>query len=375
VVGVGDEAGVDLGHPREEALLVLVQRVPRAHEVELRPRPPIGPGDPVRLSVRVDRRELDVVGQEAELLLPGEDPLADRLVALVEAARVAIGPLLEDVMRGVRAPWAEVHEPRLVGIDRFRVARVTDRLVGEVGREVVAVVRLRRLLDRVVVLDEVGIPLVRLASEEPVEALEAATQRPASLPGGHVGLLAGGEVPLADRVRVPAALVQHLGDRPVLERDAGRVAGKSGRGLGDARHVVRGRVAAVQEARPRGRAERGRVEVRVAEPGLGDPSHGRRLDRPAEDVHGAVADVVPDDHEDVGRAFGRLRLEERLPVGDRIADVQVDDALERLGHEASRSRCWAAGNLCHQALRERLQTDDLRVCRRACQDSNLGPAD
>ena len=238
VVGVGDEAGVDLGHAGEEALLVVGERVPGPHEVELRPRLPVGTGDPVRLSVRVDRRELDVLGQEAELLLAGEDALADRLVALVEAPLVRVRPLLEDVVRRVRAARAEVHEPGLVGIDRLRVAHELDRLVGQVLREVVAVLGLRRLLDRMVVLDEVRIPLVRLAAEEAVEALEAAAERPAPLPGGHVRLLAGGEVPLADRVRVPAALVQHLGDRPVLERDAGREPGEPCRRLGDARHVV-----------------------------------------------------------------------------------------------------------------------------------------
>ena len=34
-------------------------------------------------------------------------------------------------------------------------------------------------LDLVVVVDEVGVPLARVAAEEPVEALEAAAERPA----------------------------------------------------------------------------------------------------------------------------------------------------------------------------------------------------
>src|SRR5690606_3357672 len=46
----------------------------------------------------------------------------------------------------------------------------------------------------------------------------------------------------------------------------------------------------------------------------------------------AVADVVPYDHQGVGRTLGRLRLEERPPVGLRVADVQADLALELPGH-------------------------------------------
>ena len=86
VVGVGDEARVDLGHTREQALLLVRQRVPGAHEVELRPRLAVGSRH-VGLAVRVDRGQLGVVGQQPELLLVLEDRRADRLVALVKAAR------------------------------------------------------------------------------------------------------------------------------------------------------------------------------------------------------------------------------------------------------------------------------------------------
>ena len=44
VVGVAQEAGVDLGHAGEEVLLVVAERVPGTHDVERRPRPcPSGP--------------------------------------------------------------------------------------------------------------------------------------------------------------------------------------------------------------------------------------------------------------------------------------------------------------------------------------------
>jgi hypothetical protein len=68
---------------------------------------------------------------------------------------------------------------------------------------VVALLRRGRLVDRVVVVDEVGISLVRLAAEEAVEALEAPAQRPAPLPRGHVDLVPG------VRCHVPTAYVFH----------------------------------------------------------------------------------------------------------------------------------------------------------------------
>ena len=109
-----------------------------------------------RLAVRVDRRELGVLGQQAELLLPLQDAGADGLVALVELALVLVGPLLGHVVRRVPAPGDEVHEERLVGIDDLGVdwmipiawsARSFDEVVALLGR--------RRRLDLVVVVDEV----------------------------------------------------------------------------------------------------------------------------------------------------------------------------------------------------------------------------
>jgi hypothetical protein len=52
------------------------------------------------------------------------------------------------------------------------------------------------------------------------------------------------------------------------------------------------------------------------------------------------ADVVEDDVEHVPRSVGRLRRLEGRPVRLRIADVDVDHALERLAHQKASSRQW-----------------------------------
>ena len=73
----------------------------------------------------------------------------------------------------------EVEEERLVGRDLLDVGDELDGLVGQIARQVVALLRRLRRLDLMVVVDEVGIVLVRVAAEEAVVALEAAPERPA----------------------------------------------------------------------------------------------------------------------------------------------------------------------------------------------------
>ena len=86
----------------------------------------------------------------AGFLLPGEDPFPVGVPAVVELARVLVGPRLEDVVRSVHSATGPVHEERLVGCIRFVLAQPGDRVVGEILGQVVAVAH--RRLDRVAVL-------------------------------------------------------------------------------------------------------------------------------------------------------------------------------------------------------------------------------
>ena len=141
--------------------------------------------------VRVVARQLGVGGQDAQLLLAGEHLLAIGVPAVVELAGVLVGPLLRHVVRRVRRPEAQMQVERLVGVDLAEVGDELDRLVDEILGEVIALLGRLRRLDRVVVVHEFRIPLARVAAEEPVEALEAAAQRPAVVRPGR-GLLVDG---------------------------------------------------------------------------------------------------------------------------------------------------------------------------------------
>ena len=133
-VGVFREPGKDLGHAREQLLLVRVERIPRADGVG-RVR--------LRFRQRVDRRQLRALRQDALLDHARQHPGAVGLVAVVELALVLVDVLLRGVVRGVIGARVVEHEPRLRGAGGLLVPDHLDRLIGQVLGEVVALLRVR----------------------------------------------------------------------------------------------------------------------------------------------------------------------------------------------------------------------------------------
>ena len=164
-----------------------------------------------------------------------------------------------------------------------------------------------------VVVGQVGIPLVRLGPKESIETLEPAAERPVLLRRGIVHLVLGTEVPLADDVGVPAEFAEDSRDHRALTGDVAAGVREPRRRLGDARHRVRGVITPCQETRTRRRAKRRRVEVRIQESAIGDPLDVRRLDQSAKRFHRRETDVVENDVEHVRRVLRRQRLCIRRP--------------------------------------------------------------
>ena len=263
VVGVLHEPRVDLHLAREDRLHLVGRLVPSR-------------------DLGGARRQLRVLRDRSELLLPLERLLSELVPALVELALVLVGPLGRDVVRRVGCAGRVVDEERLVRHQRLLLADPVDRMIRHVLREVIA------LLGRTVGLDRHGVlvdrrrVLVRLAADEPVEVLEAAAGRPgverahrARLPDGHL-------VALAElRCRVTVQL-QRLGERGGRLRPDRVVAGRRRRDLGDAAHADGVVVAPGEQSLPRRRAERRRMEAVVAKPFVGEPFEARRVAGPAE---------------------------------------------------------------------------------------------
>jgi hypothetical protein len=233
MVGVLQEAGEHLHHAGVQAALLGRAVLPPGH-------------------VGVVARQLRVGRDDPQLLLPGEDPVAVGLPAVVEGPLVAVGPLPGDVVRGVHRPGGEVQEERLVGGDLLGVGDEGGRPVDQVLGEVVALLGRPLGLDPLVVGGQLRIVLVGVAAQEPVVAVEPSTQRPAVIGPGRRDLVGGGEVPLADRVGVVALVVEDLRQEAVLEGDVAVIAWEPGGDLGDPGQVVGVVVAAGQHARPAG---------------------------------------------------------------------------------------------------------------------------
>ena len=183
VVGVAQEAREDLHLPGVEPALIRRQCAPVGH-------------------VGIMARELAVRRHDPEFLLACEGAFPVGVPAVVELSGVLVGPFLGDVMGGMGGPRAEVEVEGLVGVDLLGVGDELHRLVRQVRGEVVPLLGCRRWFDLVVVVDQVGVPLAGVAAEEAVEALEAATERPAVVgPGGRL-LTGRNQVPFADHVGV-----------------------------------------------------------------------------------------------------------------------------------------------------------------------------
>ncbi len=178
-VGVLEEAGVDLHLPLEHRSQLRVHLVPRR-------------------DLGVPRRELRVLRDDPELLLAGEGQLPLAVPAVGERALVLVGPLLRHVVGGMGGARGEVHEEGLVRHQRLLLVHPTDGPVGQVLRQVVALLRRLRRLDGRESLVQRRVVLVVLAPDEAVEVLEPSpsggpgVERPhrRGLPHGHLVALA-----------------------------------------------------------------------------------------------------------------------------------------------------------------------------------------
>ena len=99
------------------------------------------------------------------------------------------------------------------------------------------------------------------------------------------------------------------------------VAGEAGGLLRDHAEAGRVMVAPGDERGPRRRAEGGGVELRVAQPRLGDAVQRRRRDDAAEGARRTEAHVVGHDEQHVGRALGRH--DARRPPRLRLQGVSL----------------------------------------------------
>src|SRR5262249_56567035 len=104
---------------------------------------------------------------------------APRCPPSVEAPTVPTDPLRRRLVRRVGRASREVQEERLARCGLLLVLHEADGVIGEVLGQVVTVAGSARRVDEMVVAHELGRPLIGVAGEEAVVALEPEAEGPA----------------------------------------------------------------------------------------------------------------------------------------------------------------------------------------------------
>ena len=259
---------------------------------------------------------------QAHGLLPRQPALALHVPAFGEDRVVALDDGLWRLVGRVAGARREPQEPgRLRRVGRV-IGDVADRLVHQVGGQVVALGVALRLFDRGVVAHQLRRILVGLGVHESVVAVEAPAQRPAVEGARGAGLAQRGHVPLADHVVAVAVRPQHLRQGPGFLGDLAAVAREAGIEVGQAPHPHRMVVAAGEQRRTGRRTHGGGVEAVQPHAGLGQGVDGRRPDRRAVAAEVRESDVVEQHHQDVGRRLRDLRR--GRPIGRGVRQGSPD---------------------------------------------------
>ena len=239
----------------------------------------------------------------------------------------------------MRCARREVDEERFVRQQRLLLARPGDELVRQVFGQVVALGGRLGRLDRRRALVQRRIPLVVLAADEAVEVLEpAAARRPRVERSRRARLPDRNLVALAElRGRISVELERQRQRRLRVGQHRALARGR-GRDFRDAAHADRVMVAAGQQGLPRRRAQRRRVEARVLQSALRELLEVRRLARTAEHAGRAVADVIDENDQHVGRALRRPHVPDRRELRVRVFCVVGDQArMLDVGNRKTRS--------------------------------------
>src|SRR5262245_14875665 len=132
-------------------------------------------------------------------------------------------------MRRMRGSGGEIREEWSPGRDRLLLANPANALIREVARELVAVFRPLRRLDRIRVANQRWIKLIGLTGDEAVEIVEALIGRPVPARTGGARLIVRHVVVLAEPRAGVSSLLQQLGDRRAALRNDSAIARIPGR--------------------------------------------------------------------------------------------------------------------------------------------------
>ena len=287
LVGVIEHAGEGRLQPREDAPFVGTVLFPCLHAVIARGQPGFRRHDPHRL-------------------LPRHPLLALDVPAMGEHRIIALDDVHRRLVRCVAGAERDPGQPRDIGPVGGVIGDEADRLIDQVGRQVIAVRVGAGRIDMRVVGNQFRRELIGLSVEEAIEAIKAAAERPAVEWPGGAAFGQRRNVPFADHVVAIAVRPQHFRQRPRLARDLAAISRVAAVEIGETADADRMMVAPGEQRRARRRAHRGGVEARIAQAFGGELVDGRRLDGRAIAAEIGESDIVEQHDENVRRALRRL---------------------------------------------------------------------
>ncbi len=167
---------------------------------------------------------MSVGGDPALLLGSLENALAVGVPAVVELTLVLVRPFLRDVMGTVDRAACPIHEEWFVRLEGFVPVQPSDRIVGQVFAEVVALFRSFRRMHVGRIAHQVRFVLRGLAGEEAVEIFEAEAGGPVLEWASRSGLIGRRVVPLAPGGGGVAVILEHLGSQSAALRNHSGIA-------------------------------------------------------------------------------------------------------------------------------------------------------
>src|SRR5262245_1019990 len=244
------------------------------------------------------------------------------------------------MMRRMTVTGGEVHQERIVRRDRMLGPNPVDGAISHVvDKNVVRVAERRQ--NRLCVLEQGGMPVVRIAAQEAVEVFKAETACPLVEWSGCALLPVRNQMVFAEPRRVVAVARENVADGARALGNDRIVAGIAGCKLRDGAVADAVMVASRKKGGARRGAQCGGVELIVANPALVNSLQARRRDRAAEGAGCAEAGVIGHDQQYVRRTLGRSYCWGVVRSG--FTRLAADDTSERLfgGWEDCRtsSRC------------------------------------
>src|SRR5262249_2861750 len=271
--------------------------------------------------------KLGVLRDHSQPLLVLKDLIAQRVPPFVEQMHVTdlLDPFGCWMMRRMAASGNVVAEEGLAGVYLVDSVQPLDGIVRHGSGKVPA--RFAHVgINRRGVAKQVRLPLAGVAAHEPIEILEAHADGPLVKRPGLACRKGRSVVVLAEPRGGIAVLLENLADGSYVLWDDAVVAREARGGFRDYAEAGRVMIATRNERRPRRRAKRRRMKLRVTETCLRDPIQRWSWDNAAECAWCAEANVVGHNEQHVGRAFGRYHT--RCPPRLGLRGFLFDHAAE-----------------------------------------------